>query len=476
MIKYASLSVRQVEVLQWISDGCPDGVMTNHSYKTTAIALQSRRLVTISKKGGVWRATILDGGIYYLSHGAFKGQEVDPPQEASRKPKVPLPTPPTTDGEEPAQLLKTPARPALVKKLSPADQLIADLIENGGELKIESRNYRKYEGRVGAAIRFGKVPEGKQLVMDGSHWSYERTIRLQDAPIWLTEELEPVPIPETLHKPHAVVMSLQAKESNFSIEKTSRHRALLLVQALAVEANHRGYLVTLTPLVRDYYNHYRPETNDHFSIALNGHATGFRLLQKTVRSPHDPTQTELREAAKYSWKVPPKFDYALTETLSFELSGRFEHRQSRWTDSKTRSLEECLPQILQEVELRAIAAENERLAAIKAQEEKRRKWELAMEQAKIEFREDYYGRVLDQQVDDWFRANKLREYLQAMRLKVETYDDPELAMIATEWISWAENQIELVDPLRQNLTMPGVSEPKADDLRPFLRGLDPYGS
>ncbi len=35
----------------------------NPTYKTVAIALQNRRLLTISKKGGLWRADLLDSGL-----------------------------------------------------------------------------------------------------------------------------------------------------------------------------------------------------------------------------------------------------------------------------------------------------------------------------------------------------------------------------------------------------------------------------
>jgi hypothetical protein len=30
------LNDRQLEVLRWIANGCPDGIMTGHAYKTTA--------------------------------------------------------------------------------------------------------------------------------------------------------------------------------------------------------------------------------------------------------------------------------------------------------------------------------------------------------------------------------------------------------------------------------------------------------
>lgn len=61
----------QLEVLRWIGDGCPDGRWQGHTYKTIASALASRRLVTISKKGGQWRAELLSAGTYYLEHGDY---------------------------------------------------------------------------------------------------------------------------------------------------------------------------------------------------------------------------------------------------------------------------------------------------------------------------------------------------------------------------------------------------------------------
>ena len=45
-------------VLRWIAEGCPAGVMSGEACKVTALALQSRRLVTIArnKKRKTWPA------------------------------------------------------------------------------------------------------------------------------------------------------------------------------------------------------------------------------------------------------------------------------------------------------------------------------------------------------------------------------------------------------------------------------------
>jgi len=38
---FSPLNDRQLEVLRWVGDGCPDGVMEGYSYKTTAVALET---------------------------------------------------------------------------------------------------------------------------------------------------------------------------------------------------------------------------------------------------------------------------------------------------------------------------------------------------------------------------------------------------------------------------------------------------
>jgi hypothetical protein len=62
------LNARQLEVLRWIGDGCPDGVMHGQAHKTSAVALQNRRLELISRRG-VWAAQITEAGHAYLETG-----------------------------------------------------------------------------------------------------------------------------------------------------------------------------------------------------------------------------------------------------------------------------------------------------------------------------------------------------------------------------------------------------------------------
>src|SRR4051794_33175663 len=47
MARSAPLTPRQRDVLHWIGDGCPAGVMQGFTHKASAVALQDRRLVSI---------------------------------------------------------------------------------------------------------------------------------------------------------------------------------------------------------------------------------------------------------------------------------------------------------------------------------------------------------------------------------------------------------------------------------------------
>lgn len=74
--RHTPLSTWQLEVLRWIAAGCPEGVMQGFTYKTTAIALQNRRLVTVSKRHGIWSASVTDDGRHYLTHGEYPAHQI----------------------------------------------------------------------------------------------------------------------------------------------------------------------------------------------------------------------------------------------------------------------------------------------------------------------------------------------------------------------------------------------------------------
>ena len=64
---------RQLEVLRWVADGCPEGKWPEEdfSYKTSAAALKARGLVSIRGHARTWTAAVTEAGTHYLEHGTY---------------------------------------------------------------------------------------------------------------------------------------------------------------------------------------------------------------------------------------------------------------------------------------------------------------------------------------------------------------------------------------------------------------------
>lgn len=66
------LTDRQVDILRWIADGCPERSWPDETHKNTARALESRGLVEVRRKRKIWTATITEAGNHYIEHGSYK--------------------------------------------------------------------------------------------------------------------------------------------------------------------------------------------------------------------------------------------------------------------------------------------------------------------------------------------------------------------------------------------------------------------
>jgi hypothetical protein len=469
------LFAHQENVLRWISDGCPIGVMDGCSYKTTAVALQNRHLVTISKKGGAWSATITDLGRYYLDHGDY------PPEELGNRTHQAESFRQTANGvsafrvERAQSAIRLRPPELLTKDPPPTEKLITDLLEGGGEIRVSRADREEYQARVSAAIRHRKVPDGKQLVTEYIGTSGVFVIRLEDAPAWVKGLADAVPVPTTLRRPHPAVVALQAGAGLEDIGRTLRHRALLIIQALATGAERRGYEARPIGVTRDSYGYERRESRGHLNVGIKTFNVGIRLRQETRKVAHPPTAQEQSRAASTAWYSIPKWDHVPTDHLSLHLDGGLPQGQSTWRDSTRGLVESRLAEVLWEIELRACAAERARVAQAVAAEERKRNWERAMERARAAYAEAYRATALKAEVDAWIRSNQVRQYVSAMQSRIGTIDDADERVAAKEWCEWAEGWAEAHDPLRRPMGMPEVPEPRGEDLRLFLGGLNPFG-
>lgn len=460
--------------------------MQGHLHKRIAVALQDRRLVKISKKGGDWRAVATDAGRHYLEHGDYpdgfwtiqKPLSIPPQQQVSQgaRSETSAQRASTATGDaEAAAAHAGSRRTRRPKRVSVTEQLIADVIAAGGELRIDrEKDKTDYDRRVAAAIRHGKVPEGKLLVIErGSTWR-ERIIRLQDPPEWMTVVLEPIPVPGTLRKPHKVVAALKDDTDLFRVTTRVRGRACRLLQALIVEAERRGYTVRSTNRAGRSPRYYS-SAQSLLTVTISGHDFGVDLTQQVDRVEHMPTATELRRAERESWYRIPTHDDKPSDRLAISITNGRQYRQSNWSDSAKSQLEELLPQILQELELRAGFAEQQRLEEERKRAEREQRWKAAMECAEAAFREDHRAKLLQEQLSRWQTAQALDGYLTAMQAKIETLAEESERESAQAWLAWAQEYRQKIDPLSGPPAMPETPNPHPSDLEPFLNGWSPYG-
>ena len=278
--QHALLNERQVAVLKWIHDGCPDGVWIDFSDKRTTYALADRKLVIVDKRRGSWSASITANGHYYLEHGTYKIEQ--PSSRSVTSHRMPRGVAPS-DGSADSILV------------SPVDLLVElQNAESGLTLKDPSHGVRAaYRSAISRAVSEGLVAEGYALRHKGRDKGdlVIRLVRLDDVPPPI-ERLPAVPVPETLHGSHAVVRMLRDNPDMLDVSDQSRRRASLLVQALADECTRRGYEVPS-----------REDADGTFWIGLGEDRFTFTMSEEFER--REVLDAERLSTAKYPWQRVP---------------------------------------------------------------------------------------------------------------------------------------------------------------------------
>lgn len=470
----AALNARQVEVLTWIAGGCPDGVMTGSTYKTTAVALQGRRLVTVSKRRGIWSASVTDAGRYYLENGRYP-DPVTPARRRAVRVHVAATQPASSaklatlaEGafaadvrERPVIDTRTVTAGEAVKardgRPGSAERFINDLQEAGGLLRVSRLNGREqgvdYVKLIGIANRTGKVPVGKRIVSTARNWP-ELEIRLVSAIPGTQVDASPVPVPVRVARYHPVVAQFRDLRARHEVSKQHLTRTLLILQAIAAEAEHRGHTVALPADQTNGWARvaWSGSRDGHFVITVGGYAQAVRMLEIGM-----PSRAGWRRNHPYQGRGTYDGNTG-TGRLSIELPGygSREGRGYRWSDNSRSRLEDKLPDVLREIEIRAAEDEHRHQQHLAEKEARRRREEEAARQAELARIEKHRADRLLDEVTRWETAHRLRSYLRALRTAIESTGDVETAADARQWLAWAEQYTTSLDPLANRL--PGMPE------------------
>jgi len=454
----------QLGVLRWVAHGCAEARYEGYSHRVSAAALRTRGLIRISGHGTTWRAEITASGRAVL-------ELPEPLPRVKRVPRAAL----SSRGDRPARVEPKS------KPLSKTEQLMADIAAAGGSLLVP---YWREDGqpdlrqRAAAAIRFGKVPDGQRLVM--THVSGGKLeLRLEADPAGM--ELAAIAVPARLTKPHPVAGRYRDRTDDHLVSRAAVSRSVRIVHALSVEAERRGYEVSNSES-RDRREQTRRsrEAVTHLVIAIRGHRYQLSVTEEKVllrgdweerRRANEAYRNQLYTYVRTE-RVKP-YDSEATGILSIDLvaSGPVrEGRPASWRDRKSWTLEDKLPELLCELELRAVEDDQREAEERRQQEERRRRWEQIMEAARERYGETYRANVLREQAAARREARLLSDYLVDLK---ETHSG---SVESSEWIEWIAGFIERLDPLTSPPAMPVVSEPTHEELKALLpQGVSPYG-
>jgi hypothetical protein len=186
-------TVRQLEVRQWIADGCPAGVMTDPTFKVSAYALDRRNLVRVKRRKNPWIAELTVTGKELLSScGADALAPAELPVAAA--PQAPSPAASSPDGPPMPASARVPAAPA-----KSATQEMMDRLSVERRIEFPDAETGRYRRLVTVARRKNLFPDDMELVVS-TNWNKPCTVELRRRPEWQLVALDAVDVPERVRR------------------------------------------------------------------------------------------------------------------------------------------------------------------------------------------------------------------------------------------------------------------------------------
>ncbi len=303
--------------------------------------------------------------------------------------------------------------------------LIEELLATGEKVIKQPNDATQSHWRqvVDFAKRNQLIPDGKRVEKTRTRWG-ELRIRLLNGPHPNSRRdraLPVVPMPTELRGLHPVVKTIQDDSGRMHMGGSLRHRCLLYLHGLTQEAVRRGYGVQAQPIAdrhRGRITTYgRPGVPDYSRREgeLNLLVNGFSYLI-TIDQQHPEAEDLERYDQLYVWVRGPGHTYDGCRT--------------HWRDGKRATIDDSIASVLREIETWAAAAERE-------MDDRRARWQAAMDEAARRATHDRLAAELEEQVRRWRQVQELRWYCDALEARIAEAVDDEMVEGARRWLAWA---------------------------------------
>jgi hypothetical protein len=251
------------------------------------------------------------------------------------------------------------------------------------------------------------------------------------------------------------------------------------LQGLVVEAERRGHSVEVPAdevgATRAHDLRWSGQHHGHLVITVDDCSTAVRVSEEGLQgraywprndewSPFDPGDGNRRRPGLREYEA------GATGCLRFSIVPPYAShgRQVNWADRKSWTVQDKLPELLRELEVRAAEERYRREQAALEAAVRERARQAAIEVALERYVEQLRAEALSDQVTKWRLVSDIRAYCDA----AEAAFGGDAA--AADWITWAGAYADHLDPLREPPRPPDLPDKvRGDELRPFLRGYEP---
>lgn len=463
MRKWDPLNPRQLEVLTRVASG--EDVSSDPSAKTSARALQNRGLITVSRRGGGWKAEITDTGRFYLENGHHPEH---PDRRPLSKPEARNDQPKDRARSATRKPPRATARIAAARRQDAAD-LVAELEDKGHVVisRPDEDGVSTWRKVVDFAKRHDMVPPG-HLISRYRIYNGDLKIDLVKGPHPNAKpahdpELR-IDVPDVVDQLHPLLAHLSDPAAVLQVSEEQTPRALRIMHTLLTEADHRGYETG-----------WAEDTERGAEIRTKELRLVVTMSEEQDKRDVLPTASELAKTKVYEWqRFQPDTRFVPSGRLRLEVGTQRScyNRGQWWADRKRWRLEDKIGEVIATIDARIQAERDRLLEEERARLQRQRDWEAAMDRARQRFHEDRRIKALTEQLADWETAAKIREYCAALESAPATdKDDVEQA----QWREWCRAYADRIDPTKHGAANPEEIEPDPSDLNPYLGRWSPYG-
>ncbi len=243
-------------------------------------------------------------------------------------------------------------------------------------------------------------------------------------------------VPEKLTKPHKYILATKAYHKSVKIRNKSRDWSMQIddtnVLSISVSENLFSralrFMDTLIKVIEK--RGYKITVSNRTTIVIKDQSYNIRLTEKNRR---------VKRETNNSWD---EFDLEATGNLCLKLDRSYPIKE--WSDTKTKSLEDKLSDILVWIEIKAkVDKKNEIENAIwREKQEKIRQKEEELQSRKDTELENFEG--LFHTATRWHKSQYIRNYIKEFEdyaIKSNTLNEEK-----KEWIEWAKEKADWYDP------------------------------